>query len=620
MSQFPGNSDRLTFTCRADRAAGAPPRLTDRIRRAISLTRHQVAAIRWQQLAGNNGTVNDTSMTIVFRWLAWQVRRFFAPRFYLYRHLGELHQQRIPGWLPALCLLLLASVTGYALWYGTQARQQTVQAAAAVSAAEQLLAQQRIANALLLAQNLEYAAASAESTAAFSEALNSAGEFDSAAPELSADGRIALARHIRTLQREVQAVTARQHDIQRIRETDIAVTEAGAYLAENLPVTRPARVLETVTRLRSQLNELHLQHERTKSELRSAVARSRRTAEEATGLELQLAAALDTQPVETAPASGLPDADTMAWIETQLGEAQTVQARMDAEILLLRGREQALLNRVNELEASGVQALDQLAVASAEAEQRMRDMVTYLGLSSAKLAPQIRVLKSSGHSIDGKRLPFPSLAPAPGVLPQPVQDQQTPAGETVTDDGATGQGGPLIPLADDDAPLPGADPRLDLAATKVRGHLETVRYYTLLMSHLPLGRPVQGDDARFTSGFGPRSDPFGRGKRAMHYGIDYAGDIGLPILATGDGTVIYAGRKGSFGKFIEIEHISGIVTRYAHLNSISVKVGQKVKRGQKIAGLGNTGRSTGPHLHYEIRINGKRYDPVRFIKVGYNVH
>jgi murein DD-endopeptidase MepM/ murein hydrolase activator NlpD len=129
----------------------------------------------------------------------------------------------------------------------------------------------------------------------------------------------------------------------------------------------------------------------------------------------------------------------------------------------------------------------------------------------------------------------------------------------------------------------------------------------------PFANPTR--NLRVTSRFGTRKDPLNN-KHAVHYGIDFGGEIGSPIYAPAAGRVIFAGRKGSFGKFIEVSHGYGIVTRYAHLDKIHVKIGDKVKLNQKIADLGNTGRSTGPHLHYEIRVNGTRYDPLNFIRAA----
>jgi murein DD-endopeptidase MepM/ murein hydrolase activator NlpD len=116
----------------------------------------------------------------------------------------------------------------------------------------------------------------------------------------------------------------------------------------------------------------------------------------------------------------------------------------------------------------------------------------------------------------------------------------------------------------------------------------------------------------FTSNFGIRSDPF-RGTAAMHAGVDIPGPVGTPIYATADGMVDHADRQGGYGNMVEIDHGKGIATRYGHLSKILVSDGQKVTRGQLIALMGSTGRSTGPHLHYEVRIDGHAVNPVPFL-------
>ena len=130
-----------------------------------------------------------------------------------------------------------------------------------------------------------------------------------------------------------------------------------------------------------------------------------------------------------------------------------------------------------------------------------------------------------------------------------------------------------------------------------------------LLAGVPSRRPTLG---YMTSSYGMRVDPF-TGLPQLHAGIDFSAGIGVRVMATADGTVIWASTKGSYGETVEIEHINGLSTRYAHLSRIDVKVGQKVTRGETIGAVGNTGRSTGPHLHYEIRLNGVPQDPARFL-------
>lgn len=115
-----------------------------------------------------------------------------------------------------------------------------------------------------------------------------------------------------------------------------------------------------------------------------------------------------------------------------------------------------------------------------------------------------------------------------------------------------------------------------------------------------------------TSGFGNRKSPF-TGMNEFHKGLDIASKHGTKIIAVADGTVTFADRKGTYGKMMVINHGHGMVTRYAHLDEFLKKVGEKVKRGEIIAEMGNTGRSTGPHLHYEVRLNGVPVDPKLYI-------
>jgi murein DD-endopeptidase MepM/ murein hydrolase activator NlpD len=130
---------------------------------------------------------------------------------------------------------------------------------------------------------------------------------------------------------------------------------------------------------------------------------------------------------------------------------------------------------------------------------------------------------------------------------------------------------------------------------------------------LPLSTPLSG--YYVSSNFGKRRNPVTR-RRTIHVGLDMAGTYKTPIYSTAKGTVVFAGYKGSYGKLVKIKHDSGIYTYYGHLNKIKVKPGDKVKRGQVIGNQGNTGRSTGQHLHYEVRLNGEPYNPKNFLRTG----
>ncbi|MBX6422140.1 peptidoglycan DD-metalloendopeptidase family protein [Thermosulfurimonas sp. F29] len=141
--------------------------------------------------------------------------------------------------------------------------------------------------------------------------------------------------------------------------------------------------------------------------------------------------------------------------------------------------------------------------------------------------------------------------------------------------------------------------------------ITTVDAYLGVLSRVPIGRPCPG---YISSGFGRRRDPF-TGKPAFHTGIDLVSYPGTPVRSTADGKVVYAGRHSGYGKVVVIRHGYGYSTLYGHLQKITVRAGQKVKRGQIIGYLGNTGRSTGPHLHYEVRRYGRYLNPYRYIRI-----
>jgi len=128
----------------------------------------------------------------------------------------------------------------------------------------------------------------------------------------------------------------------------------------------------------------------------------------------------------------------------------------------------------------------------------------------------------------------------------------------------------------------------------------------------PIGRPIFGEQ---TSGFGHRYNPFGSGAVEGHTGLDFRGETGETVKTTADGVVVFAGVKGGYGNCVIVQHKNGFQTLYGHLSKINVAQEQKIKSGEKIGEVGSTGRSTGPHLHYEVLINGIRTDPSRFTKL-----
>ena len=174
----------------------------------------------------------------------------------------------------------------------------------------------------------------------------------------------------------------------------------------------------------------------------------------------------------------------------------------------------------------------------------------------------------------------------------------------------SGQGGPFIPFFGNDDSV--NDPRFaEMAAA-----LEYMRALEEGLETIPSAMPAAS--YTLSSRFGYRRDPFTR-RGAMHNGLDFKAAYGTPILAAADGVVTKAGWMGGYGRTIEITHGNGLMTRYAHMSRLNARVGQKVERGLQIGRMGSTGRSTGTHLHFEVRHNGRAINPRKFLEANPNV-
>jgi len=172
-----------------------------------------------------------------------------------------------------------------------------------------------------------------------------------------------------------------------------------------------------------------------------------------------------------------------------------------------------------------------------------------------------------------------------------------------------GIGGPFVPV-----PLPSESQSFERALTRVNIARAYADKLSAKLVSVPVREPVTGE-IDFSSPFGVRVDPFLH-VPAMHTGIDFRGTYGEPAHATAAGTVTSAGWSGGYGQMVEIDHGNGLATRYGHLSEIDVRVGQSIRIGQVVGRIGSTGRSTGPHLHYETRVDGEAVDPQRFLKAG----
>ena len=229
----------------------------------------------------------------------------------------------------------------------------------------------------------------------------------------------------------------------------------------------------------------------------------------------------------------------------------------------------------------------------------LSDRLTHLSTSENTL------LASLDRSVSAR------IADVKGVLGQvglnPAQAEKSGAA----------MGGPLIPMQS--VQIDGvSDTGFTQAYQGTLAHTAELESLFAALRHVPLTTPVHGGQFEITSGFGARVDPF-TGHLAFHPGVDFAGPWGSTVAATAPGTVAFAGPHVGYGNLVEIDHGYGFHTRYGHLASVTVRVGERVNKGTTVGHLGSTGRSTGPHVHYEVWLASKLRDPARYIQTGRHV-
>jgi murein DD-endopeptidase MepM/ murein hydrolase activator NlpD len=255
-----------------------------------------------------------------------------------------------------------------------------------------------------------------------------------------------------------------------------------------------------------------------------------------------------------------------------------------------------------------------LAKTAAERDQVVRDAQNAL-LRADELAHQIAIMKDQNDQI------FRQLEEAMTVSVAPLDKMFRAAGMSTkriieqVRRGYSGQGGPLTPLS---FSTRGEEALADaLRANKLLNQMDRLNLYRIAAQKAPFANPVKAV-YRFTSKFGPRRDPKTGGRR-MHKGVDFAAPNGTPLYATADGVVTHAGWSSGYGRLVKIQHEFGIETRYAHMSKLRAKVGQRVSRGDRIGDMGASGRVTGVHLHYEVRVGGKAVNPMIYIKAANDV-
>ena len=294
------------------------------------------------------------------------------------------------------------------------------------------------------------------------------------------------------------------------------------------------------------------------------------------------------------------------------------EARAEAERVTLALSEQSGgasdLGRAKDAMATLEILIDALGL-TAEERDEMLTAALEAQEASRLIAEEKRAIEQRNDLI------FAKLEEAVTISMEPLDNMFREAGMSPEDlletvrQGYSGQGGPLTPISMSSSG--GVLSPDELRVNTILSGLDRMNMYRIAAFKLPFAMPVK-DRFRWTSGFGYRRDPKGYGTR-MHEGTDMAGAYGTAIFATADGVVTHAGWDGGYGRLVKIRHDFGIETRYAHLSEIRVEVGQRVSRGDRIGDMGNSGRSTGTHLHYEVRQNGTAVNPMTFIKAGNNV-
>lgn len=572
--------------------------------------------------------LRDTDLSGVRRVLA----RMFRERELLIRSDGEVRFVRLG---PRLQMAAAGALVGGAIWAAT-AVPVTVFQGITISTNESQIFEAKLAYADLVDQVTEYqgtvdaiTAGLRNSQARLETQLNETADMErqlAEAGDALAGPRMAVERSRTTLQGHLDQINAALASIANDGEelesmlakirSDLSGSDDGRQLVERARArlkeradgleTRLGQVVEARVKLEERNAALSTNVKVTSAE-RDGLLKQRETLrDEITALQGQLAALHSERDDLVGQRDDLTDKLAAVHIENEDLQAdrlalQEQVAALDSELVLTRSNQDDVKQELHNV-ARSLQAVTGDAVALADSPQVLRSQIDgFLAEMTNQQAIEDAVLQRATERAAGSIEEIEKIVAMTGLNVDKLLGR-------IESDGI-GQGGPFIAAS---AEQPGEDELdktmilLDTNMTRWEGVKEVLRA-------LPLSLPV--DYYRLTSRFGTRTDPVNK-KRSIHYGLDMAGAVNTSIYAPAPGTVIYSGPKGRYGNVVEVDHGFGIITRYAHLNKTLVEVGDVVGHRQRIALMGSTGRSTGPHLHYEVRFDGRPMDPLKFIKAG----
>jgi murein DD-endopeptidase MepM/ murein hydrolase activator NlpD len=572
--------------------------------------------------------MRDTDLSGVRRVLA----RMFRERELLIRSDGEVKFVRLG---PRLQMAAAGVLVGGAIWAATAVPVTVVQGVT-ISTNESQIFEAKLAYADLLDEVTEYQNTVDAVTAGLQDSrrrlevqvgeaseierqLAEAGDKMAAPRAAVGQSRVALQGHLDQVNAALASIANDGEELEsmlaKIR-SDLAGSDDGRQLVERARArlkeraegleTRLGQVVEAKVTLEERNSALATNVKVTTAERDGLLKQRKALRGDIDALQAQVAALHDERSNLEGQREDL--TETLAAVrhenESLAADRLALQeqlAALDSELMLTRSNQDEVKQELQNV-ARSLQAVTGDAVALAESPQVLRSQIDgFLAELTNQQAIEEAVLQRATERAAGSIDEIEKIVAMTGLNVDKLIGR-------IQSDGI-GQGGPFIAASADQPGEEELDKTmilLDTNMTRWEGLKEVLRA-------LPLSLPV--DYYRMTSRYGTRVDPVNK-KRSKHNGLDMAGAVNTSIYAPAPGTVIYSGNKGRYGIVVDIDHGYGITTRYAHLNKTLVEVGDVVGHRQRIALLGNTGRSTGPHLHYEVRFDGRPMDPLKFIKAG----